>query len=430
MLLVWMSLNGSIPLIIFLVLWLVQRSSFNYLLGKILLYLSMVFYLMPFQLLTGILPENVYDAAIVEKIKTLNAPQFHFEYGNSAYVTISDGIMWIPRWLIYVLCIWFVAVFIFAIYQVAKYRRSMRYLVKDSEERAYNLTGIGTVPILINNNIRTPYAVGFIHSRIIFPEDLIESKYNTLIYRHEYCRAKNYDALVKLICLIIICLHWFNPAAILLWFAYGNLCEYVCDDYATEGLKQNERKEYANMLLDVSAAKTMPVVWRNNFSSTRYLFQRRLMYIMKKQKFSKIQKLVTAMITAVTVIASSITVFAYEPMQSSSEEAITILGDGDYMEFVFDEDDENNNFLDSIYFDGHDEIFVLDSGEYIILDNYDVTYAICNHVFKSGTYYKHVSDGNGGCTVYAYYAQICTKCNYIKVGTLKSTTIFPVCTHS
>lgn len=428
MFLLWMSITGSIPLIIFLVSWLVQRNSFNYPLGKILLYLSMVFYLMPFQLLTRILPEKVYDVTVIEKIRTLNTSQFHFEYGNSAYLTINDGIMWVPRWLIFILCIWFVVVLLFAIYQVAKYRRSMRYLLRISEEKTYDLTGIGTVSVLINNEITTPYTVGFIRPRIIFPENLIESKYNTLIYRHEYCHAKNHDALIKLVCLVIICLHWFNPVAILLLFSYGVLCEYVSDDYAAEGLTDKQRKEYANLLIDVAATKTMPVVWRNNFLSTKHLLKRRLTYIMKK-RFGKMQKLVTVVISVVTVVASAMTVLAYEPLQSSTEEAVYELSDGDNMAFVFGDDNTIYDNIDDIDFDGYDEIFITDSGERILADSFSKSYAICNHIFTSGKYYKHIHNSTGGCTVKIYNAQICTKCNYLVVGTLISTTTYTVCPH-
>lgn len=427
MLLLWMSIAGSIPLVIFLLTWLLQRKSFNYSLGKILLYLSMVFYLVPFQLLTRILPESMYHATIAEEIRLRTTPQLHFEYGSTRYVTINDGFMWVPKWMFYILCIWFIVVFLFAIYQVVKYRKTVKYLLTNSEEKDCEFPGTGSVSILINNNIHTPYTVGFIRPHVIFPENLAESQYSTLIYRHEYCHAKNYDALIKLVCLIIVCLHWFNPLAILLLFSYGNLCEYLCDDYATEGLKQNERKEYANLLLNVAAAKAMPVVWRNNFSSTKYLFQRRLTYIMKK-RFSKIQKLVTVVVSVVTVMASALTVFAYEPMQSSNEEAITILEEGDFMEFI-----PEGECLDyrpiNINFDDSNSIFISDSGECIIIDDSFSIYAICNHVYQNGTYYKHVSDGKGGCTVYEYSAQICTKCNYLKVGSLTGTFTYVTCPH-
>ena len=304
----------------------------------------------------------------------------------------------------------------------------MRYLLRISEEKTYDLTGIGTVSVLINNEITTPYTVGFIRPRIIFPENLIESKYNTLIYRHEYCHAKNHDALIKLVCLVIICLHWFNPVAILLLFSYGVLCEYVSDDYAAEGLTDKQRKEYANLLIDVAATKTMPVVWRNNFLSTKHLLKRRLTYIMKK-RFGKIQKLVTVVISVVTVVASAMTVLAYEPLQSSSEDVIAELEDGDFVYFGLDDSFcLEEVVVEDIDFSGHEDIFITDDGEYIIINN-DSSYAICNHTFGSGKLAKHLNNGNGGCTVKLYNAQICTKCNYVVLGDLINVVTYAVCPH-
>lgn len=384
----------------------------------------MIFYLIPFQLLTRIVP-NVYDTTIINKVRSSKTIQFNFEYGNSTYISIRDGIMWLPKWLIYVLFIWFVILLIFAIYQVVNYIKSIRYLINCSEEKTCDIPGVGTVTVLINNNITTPYTVGFVHSRIIFPENLIELKHSTLIYKHELCHVKNHDALMKLICLIIVCLHWFNPVAILLMFAYSNLCEYISDDYATKSLNKIGRKQYAQLLLNNSTTKEIPAVWRNNFSTTRYLLQRRLKYIMSMKKIGKIQKIITIAVSVVTVLISSLTVFAYDPMQSSNEIAVSDLEDGDFMGFSFEED---ANVLEDVDFDGHDEIFITDSGERIIIEPGSI-HAICNHTYKSGTYYKHISDGKGGCTVKLYNAQICTKCNYIKVGALKSTHVYVTCPH-
>ena len=147
-----------------------------------------------------------------------------------------------------------------------------------------------------------------------------------------------------------------------------------------------------------------------------------------KKRFNKIQKLVTVVVSVVTVMASALTVFAYEPLQSSTEEALVELSDGDDMAFAFDEYDIYDN-NDDVNFFGYDDVFITNSGEYIIVNNYDHSYAICNHTFTSGKYYKHIHNSTGGCTVKIYSAQICTKCNYIVVGDLISTHTYVTCPH-
>lgn len=429
MILLWMSIAGTIPLIIFLATWAVQRNSFNYTLGKSLLFISIGFYLIPVQLLIRLLPDRLYESTVVNKIQSVNNVQFHFEYGNSTYVTIDDGIMWIPNIVLYIFAIWFVIVLFFSVYEVIKYKILMNGLLRDTVEKVYYIEHFGNANILISNKVQTPYTVGFIHSRIIFPEILTESEYFESIYTHEKSHAKNHDALVKLICLIIMCLHWFNPFIILLLFSYGHLSEYVSDDYATRNLSPVDRKGYASLLLEDDIPKGVPVVWRNNFLGTKLLIKRRITYIMKK-RMNNIQKLVTVVVSAVSVILSSATVFAYEPLQSSTEDVVAELEDGDFLDFCYDEDYVENDIIDEINFYGHEDVFITNDGETIIIENRNSNeYAICNHTFASGKVSKHISDGNGGCTVKLYNAQRCTKCYYIVLGSLIKTTTYVTCPH-
>lgn len=426
MILLWMSIAGTIPLIIFLATWAVQRNSFNYTLGKSLLFISIGFYLIPVQLLIRLLPDRLYESTVVNKIQSVNNVQFHFEYGNSTYVTIDDGIMWIPNIVLYIFAIWFVIVLFFSVYEIIKYKILMNGLLRDTVEKVYYIEHFGNANILISNKVQTPYTVGFIHSRIIFPEILTESEYFESIYTHEKSHANNHDALVKLICLIIMCLHWFNPFIILLLFSYGHLSEYISDDYATRNLSSVDRKGYASLLLEDDIPKVVPVVWRNNFLGTKLLIKRRITYIMKK-RMNNIQKLVTVVVSAVSLILSSATVFAYEPLQSSNGEAILELEDGDFMEFVPADEANNEISFSELH---SDDCFISDAGEIIVVtDNNLCDYAICNHTYMSGTYNKHMSNGNGGCTVKVYNAKICTKCNYLVVGDLIQTNIYTVCPH-
>lgn len=148
-----------------------------------------------------------------------------------------------------------------------------------------------------------------------------------------------------------------------------------------------------------------------------------------KKRFGKIQKLVTVVISVVTVVASAMTVLAYEPLQSSSEDVIAELEDGDFVYFGLDDSFcLEEVVVEDIDFSGHEDIFITDDGEYIIINN-DSSYAICNHTFGSGKLAKHLNNGNGGCTVKLYNAQICTKCNYVVLGDLINVVTYAVCPH-
>ena len=59
MLLICMSIAGTVPLIICLLLLLLQRKKFSYRLGRNLVFLSLVGYLIPFQVVKYLMPEDL-----------------------------------------------------------------------------------------------------------------------------------------------------------------------------------------------------------------------------------------------------------------------------------------------------------------------------------------------------------------------------------
>ena len=63
-LLVCMSISGSIPVVICLLLYVIQRENYNYILGRRLLITGIFFYLIPIQLIKYLIPEEVYPEAL------------------------------------------------------------------------------------------------------------------------------------------------------------------------------------------------------------------------------------------------------------------------------------------------------------------------------------------------------------------------------
>lgn len=59
MLLICMSIAGTVPLIICLLLLLLQRKKFSYRLGRNLVFLSLAGYLIPFQVVKYLMPMDV-----------------------------------------------------------------------------------------------------------------------------------------------------------------------------------------------------------------------------------------------------------------------------------------------------------------------------------------------------------------------------------
>lgn len=420
MLYICMSVAGSIPVVLCLIIWLLQKQAYNFRLGKRLLLLGMFFYLVPFQMVKYLLPEWT--------VPILKLPMdVHFKRDFNKVVEIKsisspEDSLWIPKWLSVVLIVWLCLVVIFAVYQIVKYRIDIKKLLSQSEKVYVEVNG-ETVDLLVHKNIRTPYTVGFIKQSVIVPADSLKHPCFGMCYRHENQHRKSHDSLMKLICIVIICIHWLNPVAILLLLLYRMTAEYICDAEAVEGCTDDEKKRYARLLIELSAVdESLSMVWKNNLSGAEKLMRRRINYVMKRKGFMK--KGIAIVATVLTVFASASTILAYEPLTWTDEDAIVV---SDLGQFGIVFDDESTEDCD---FSVSDTVIVYEDGTQIPATGKEVEpYVLCNHTMKNCYYHVHNLKSSGGCTVYVYNAQQCTKCGYLDVGSLYATYNYTVCPH-
>lgn len=419
MLYICMSVAGTIPVLVCLMMWVFQRQAYNFRLGRKLLLLGMVFYLFPFQLVKHVLPKWTIP---VLKRSTEREIRQDFEKVVEVKGSFSSGdSLWVPRWLTVLLGIWLCLVVLFAVYQIVKYRMDIRKLLADSKPVSVKLRE-ETVEILTNRRIRTPYTVGFIKQSIIVPKDSLGHPCFEMCYRHENQHRRNHDSLIKLLCIVVICLHWFNPAAILLLLLYRMTAEYICDEAAVTGCTGEEKKRYARLLIELSTAgESVSMVWRNNLSGSENLMRRRIDCMMKKKELMK--KGVAVVVALVTMVASASTIFAYEPFASGDKSTIEASELGEFGSFLKAKSVGDCDFSIS------DTVFVYDDRTQVPVRENGEQYAICNHVMEKGYYHVHSSNKTGGCTVYVYNAQQCIRCGYIKTGSLDNVITYMVCPH-
>lgn len=420
MLHICMSIAGSVPVVVCLALWLLQKENYHFYLGRILLLLSIFFYLAPFQLVKYVLPE--WTVPLLKLPMDIHIRQDFCKVVEIRSFISREDSLWIPQWVSVIVLIWLCVIGAFAVYQIVRYRIDIRRLLGQSVKKSVSLKG-RRIEILVNKNIHTPYTVGFLRQSIIVPEASLEHSCFEMCYRHEKEHKRNHDSLMKLICVVIICVHWFNPIAILLLWLYSVTAEYICDAKATEGCSDSEKKEYAKLLTELaSKEEELSMVWKNSLSGSEKLMRRRICYLMKRKS---LMKKGIAIATAVfTVFASSSTILAYEPFVSLDDNTIEASDFSDYGEIL----EETGS--DSCDFSISDTVVIFDDGRQIpIMDEKDALYALCNHVMKDCYYHVHRSNSTGGCTVSVYNAQRCTKCGYIKTGSLYATYTYTVCPH-
>lgn len=415
-----MSIAGSIPVLLCFLLFLIQRDSYNFLWGRKLLLAGVFFFLAPVQLVRFLLPMDILPEPVFSE-----ETQLYLSHSMDFLPGRGDEYVWFPRWVSAIILLWAGIVILFALYQFIKYRkivrkinRSVFYYVDEPEmELVYYVVPDGSCG---------PCTVGFFRQKIIIPESFTELENFSMVYQYEYTHLKNRDNLVKLLCLIVLCIHWMNPAAYLLLFLYRITAEAVCDDVAVLGYSKDIVKTYAMLLVTTTPVREkLPVVWKNNFSSEGKMIKRRINYMMKKRKNGWMRKGIIAMVSALTVAASAGTVLAYEPMQWS---------DGSVEGFIssqpeFIEFDVSFN-ADELDFSKGDSIFTDYEGVSIYInDSMSSEKVLCKHNMVNGYLSKHHSNSSGGCTVTTYTCQRCTRCGYLANAKPYATTTYVKCPH-
>ena len=431
-LLVCMSIAGSIPVVICLLLYIIQRGNYNYILGRRLLLTGVFFYLVPVQLVKYLLPKDALPETML-----IGKKADSYLSGSLAFWSEKQGdYIWIPQWFNIFARIWLAGIIIFAIYEIIKYWRgahSIRnYIFEKIENPEDNLTYY-----LIPDEICGPCTIGFFRQKIVFPESFPLHPNFIMVYKHEHTHLKNHDNLVKLLCLFVLCLHWMNPVAYLLLFLYIDTAEIVSDSAAVDGCTKEKRQDYASLLvLEASTSDIRPAVWKNNLSGHKNnkegkdfkTLKRRINYMMKEKRKGMLQRGIMVAVSALTVVASAGTIMAYEPVSSSDES---------FEEFI--SDDALNNFGDD-YIDYDSANFVdFSQSDYVLIDSNGVqvtteeddssTYALCTHSMIPATFYTHAKNSSGGCTIKVYNCQRCEKCGYRANATYANTVTYAKCPH-
>lgn len=431
-LLVCMSIAGSIPVMICLFLYLIQRGNYNYILGRRLLLTGVFFYLVPVQLVKYLLPKDALPETML-----IGRKADSYLSGTLSFWSEKQGdYIWIPQWFNIFARIWLAGIIIFAIYEIIKYWRgahSIRnYIFEKIEDPEDNLTYY-----LIPDEICGPCTIGFFRQRIVFPESFPLHPDFIMVYKHEHTHLKNHDNLVKLLCLFVLCLHWMNPVAYLLLFLYIDTAEIVSDSVAVDGCTKEKRQDYASLLvLEAAISDIRPAVWKNNLSGHKNnkegkdfkTLKRRITYMMKEKRKGMLQRGIMVAVSALTVVASAGTIMAYEPVSSSDES---------FEEFI--SDDALNNFGDD-YIDYDSANFVdFSQSDYVLIDSNGVqvtteeddssTYALCTHSMIPATFYTHAKNSSGGCTIKVYNCQRCEKCGYRANATYANTVTYAKCPH-
>lgn len=102
--------------------------------------------------------------------------------------------------------------------------------------------------VFVSEKVTSPALYGVLKPRIILPVGYRENELKYILM-HERAHARRGDNLVRLLALVTVCVHWFNPLAwLFLKLLFADL-ELACDETVLRKCNSEQRKEYAHALL-------------------------------------------------------------------------------------------------------------------------------------------------------------------------------------
>lgn len=146
--------------------------------------------------------------------------------------------------------------------------------------------------ILQTDCISTPLTYGVFRPVILLPKQMDWTDTESLNYvlLHEWTHIRHMDALRKMIFIVAVCMHWYNPLVWLMFRQASGDMELFCDEGVLRQLKGDYRASYAKTLIQMEERRSIPAVMC--FGGT--MTQRRIFAIMKTRKTSFLRLLASA----------------------------------------------------------------------------------------------------------------------------------------
>lgn len=148
--------------------------------------------------------------------------------------------------------------------------------------------------------IKTPMLVGLLRPMVLIPQSSFHPDELPLILKHELVHYKRRDLWYKVLMVLVVSIHWFNPMIYLMVKSALNLCEISCDEEVLKEIDAKGRAEYGEAVIGVirngNACQTL---FSMNFYSGRKGIKQRIyaMMDMTAKRSSPVLFFVILMIT-------------------------------------------------------------------------------------------------------------------------------------
>ena len=242
-----MSISSSIVILLLLVIRKIKQIPKKYIYAfwfvafiRMLLPLAMTSSISIFNYISGIIKKQIPVGKLIDSNFTVtnyfNAVLSYkpMEYRTQRYEWVFgiSSVIWFTG-----VCISFISITIFYYIAVRQYKKAIH--MRDN--------------VYEDKNALSPILLGIRSPKIILPIGLgMKPTQLAHIIAHERIHMQRKDNLWRIIGLIIVCIHWFNPIAWIGFSFFLKDMELSCDEATVKAYDFANKKEYAKALLSIA----------------------------------------------------------------------------------------------------------------------------------------------------------------------------------
>ncbi len=170
----------------------------------------------------------------------------------------------------------------------------------------------------------TPAVFGTVFPVIFFPENTATENNEKLIRHimlHEICHIRHFDTLWNILTLVICAINWYNPIVWICRYMYLADTEKLCDINVLKIIGNENRREYANSLLEYAISRQNPVTLISGFGEGGIKSRIKSILSIKKVRIITVISAIAVIIAAAFIFGTgkSISVSTGETVSKTSD---------------------------------------------------------------------------------------------------------------
>ena len=181
------------------------------------------------------------------------------------------------------------------------------------------------ISIRQSGRFSAPLTSGVLHPVILMPTSTKWENTDSLAYvlAHEYVHIRRFDSIRKLVLIVVLCVHWFNPLVWVMYILANRDIELSCDEAVVRFFGENTKAAYARALISMEETRSGLTPLCSSFSKNA--IEERITAIMKIKKTT-----VFSLVLAGFIVVGTATAFA----TSANAQQAESVGQGSGTEIV------------------------------------------------------------------------------------------------